>query len=109
MARSRTLLLIAALVLEAVTASPLHAQVTSASTPTEPGFADKEGKQLHAFHLTAAAPHIDGRLDDEVWTLAEAIDGFTQIDPDNMAPATQRTTVQVAYDSRYVYVAVHCL
>ncbi len=45
---------------------------------------------------------MDGRLDDEAWGLADSIDGFTQIDPDNMSAATERTTVQVAYDDRYI-------
>jgi hypothetical protein len=80
--------------------SPARAQSSAASAPTEPA--------LHAFHVAGAAPHIDGRLDDEAWALAETVDGFAQIDPDNMMPATERTTVQVAYDQRYVYVAVHC-
>jgi hypothetical protein len=76
--------------------------------PAEPAFADKAGKELHAFHITGTAPSIDGRLDDEVWQLAQSADDFVQIDPNNMAPATERTTVQVAYDARYLYVAVHC-
>ena len=89
--------------------SPSFAQSVSPAGPTEPAFADKEGKELHAFHIIGSAPKVDGRLDDEAWTLADTISGFTQIDPDNMAPATERTTVQVAFDNRYVYVAVHCL
>ena len=56
----------------------------------------------------SAAPVIDGRLDDEVWTLAERVEGFIQWDPDNMAPMTERTTLQVAYDSHYLYAAVRC-
>ncbi|HTL01478.1 MAG TPA: DUF5916 domain-containing protein [Vicinamibacterales bacterium] len=98
--------LVLALVLGA--ARNAAAQAPSASGPAEPAFADKEGKSLRAFHLVSSVPKVDGRLDDEAWTLADSIGDFTQIDPDNMAPATERTTVQVAFDSRYLYVAVHC-
>ncbi|HEV3216805.1 MAG TPA: DUF5916 domain-containing protein [Vicinamibacterales bacterium] len=95
-----------AVLLELAFAAPARAQGSAA--PAEPAVADKEGKELHAFHITGTVPRIDGRLDDEVWRLAQSADDFVQIDPDNMAPATERTTVQVAYDDRYLYVAVHC-
>src|SRR5712691_10908504 len=65
-------------------------------------------KEFHAFHIIGVPPHIDGRLDDEVWQLADSITDFVQMDPDNMAPATEQTMAQVAYDNRYIYVAVHC-
>jgi hypothetical protein len=87
-------------------AVPARAQSTE--RPAEPASADKEGKTFHAFYITGAAPRLDGRLDDEVWKLAESISDFAQMDPDNMAPATERTTVQVAYDARYIYVGVRC-
>ena len=90
-------------------------RAASAQEPADPSFAPNEpaagvkhGKVLHAFRLTGAAPVIDGRLDDEVWTLAERVEGFIQWDPDNMAPMTERTTLQVAYDSHYLYAAVRC-
>ena len=90
-------------------------RAASAQEPADPSFAPNEpaagvkhGKVLHAFRLTGAAPVIDGRLDDEVWTLAERVEGFSQWDPDNMAPMTERTTLQVAYDSHYLYAAVRC-
>ena len=107
-ARLRSLFVCLALACGLATASSVLAQSTAAPSPTEPAFADKEGKELRAFHVIGAAPKIDGRLDDEAWRLADTIEDFTQIDPDNMAPPTERTTVQVAYDDRYVYVAVHC-
>lgn len=66
-------------------------------------------KELHAFHIIAQPPPgIDGHLDDEVWHLADAVEDFTQDEPDNMAPPTERTVVQVAYDDNYLYVAAHC-
>lgn len=87
--------------------TPLLAQ--GASTGSEPLVPEKAGKELHAFHIVGSPPRIDGRLDDEVWTLAQAIDDMVQNEPDNMAPPRERTVVQVAYDDRTLYVAVQCL
>ena len=67
--------------------------------PSEPAMAVKEGKVLHAFRLgNRAVPRIDGRLDDEVWAIAEKAEGFVQWEPDNMAPLSERTVMQVVYD-----------
>jgi len=74
----------------------------------EPVVPEKVGKEFHAYHVPGQPPRIDGRLDDEVWTFAETIDDFVQNEPDNMAPPRDRTTVQVAYDDRALYVAVRC-
>ncbi len=85
-----------------------HGQATSSS---EPAAQDKIGKELHALRISATAPpiRIDGRLDDEVWSRAEAITDFVQEDPDNMAPPTERMAIRIAYDDRYLYVAVEML
>src|SRR5438067_2300895 len=74
----------------------------------EPAIAGKDGKILHAFRIATKPPTIDGLLNDEAWTLAPSTEGFVQWDPDNGEPATERTVMQVAYDDKYVYVAVHC-
>ena len=78
------------------------------SDPAEPAAAAKMGKVLRAFRITGNSPQIDGRLNEEVWALADAIDDLVQVEPDNMASPTERTVVQVAYDDRYLYVAVYC-
>jgi hypothetical protein len=74
----------------------------------EPVVPEKAGKDLHAFRIRGAAPRIDGRLDDEVWNNAQAIEDLVQEEPDNMKPPTERTVVQIAYDDRYLYLAAHC-
>jgi len=51
------------------------------------------------------APVIDGDLNDAVWQSAPEITGFTQHDPDDGKPATQKTTVKVAYDDQAIYIA----
>jgi hypothetical protein len=48
---------------------------------------------------------IDGLLDDEVWVRTPATTGFTQRDPDEGKPATERTELRVAYDNEALYIA----
>jgi hypothetical protein len=52
---------------------------------------------------------IDGRLDDEVWLRAPAATTFTQRDPDEGKPATERTELRLAYDDAALYVGVRLL
>ena len=52
-----------------------------------------------------SAVTIDGRLDDEVWRVAPKSDRFTQTDPEEGKPASERTELQVAYDAGAIYVA----
>ena len=78
------------------------------SNPAEPDVPEKAGKILRAFAITGTSPQIDGRLDEEVWAVADAIDDFVQDEPDDQARPTERTVVQVAYDDRFLYVAARC-
>ncbi len=56
---------------------------------------------------TAESIIIDGVLDEKIWQ-AEPVDGFTQNDPKDGAPATEKTHVWVAYDDKALYVAAYC-
>ena len=69
---------------------------------------EASGKQLRAFRITGESPKIDGRFDEEIWTVADKIDDFVQQEPDNMAVPGERTVIQAAYDDRYLYVAARC-
>ncbi len=51
-------------------------------------------------------PVLDGKLDDEVWRRAPAIDVFRQLRPEEGKPSSQRTEVRVAFDARALYVAI---
>jgi len=99
------LALAAGLVLVAHSASA-QAQATSGN---EPNRTHKDGKVVRALRITGTAPSIDGRLLDETWQLAEVGGGLTQRDPDNGKPMTDDTRVQIAFDDRYIYVAVRAL
>jgi hypothetical protein len=53
---------------------------------------------------TAEPMTIDGILSESVWKTAGS-GGFTQRDPQDGQPATEPTTVWVAFDKKYLYVA----
>jgi hypothetical protein len=77
------------------------------STESEPAAEDKVGKEIHALRVGAdSSIRLDGRIDDEPWQRTPVISDLQQDDPDNMAAPTEATTVRVAYDDRYVYVAM---
>src|ERR1051325_91884 len=77
----------------------------------EPAADDKAGKEIHALRINGRfdSIRVDGRLDDEAWMQAQAIDDLVQEDPDNMKAPTERTTVRVAYDDRFIYVGMEML
>src|SRR5690349_9268077 len=58
---------------------------------------------FHATRVTKA-PAIDGDLSDDAWKNAEELTGFTQHDPDDEKPATQKTVVKIVYDNDAIYV-----
>lgn len=97
------------LVVVAVTVSvPVLAQpaVRTSAVRGEPSVPEKDGKEIQAYYVGETPPRIDGKLDDEIWQKAQAIEDMVQNDPDNMKPPTERTVVKIAYDNRSVYVGV---
>jgi len=47
---------------------------------------------------------IDGAPGEAAWSVAPAITGFTQVDPDEGLPGSQRTEVRLLYDDQALYV-----
>lgn len=56
---------------------------------------------------TESPPTVDGRLDDPVWAGAARLERFVQQSPRDGAPATEETTVWIAYDSEHLYLGFH--
>ena len=54
----------------------------------------------------ARPPVVDGVLDDAVWRDAAMLDSFTQQEPNDGAPATERTEVHLLYDAQHLYIGV---
>ena len=63
-------------------------------------------KTMTAVRVNSPPPKIDGVLDDEVWQYTPAFTGFTQKEPNEGEPATESTTVQVAYDDEALYIGI---
>ena len=51
-------------------------------------------------------PSIDGRLDEAVWQQAPVMTGFTQREPSDGQPASERTEVRVIFDDAALYLGV---
>ena len=51
---------------------------------------------------------VDGRLDDPIYEVVPAIDGFVQQLPDEGAPATEPTELWLLFDDDNVYVSARC-
>jgi hypothetical protein len=65
--------------------------------------------QLSATRLgDDAPPLLDGRVDEAVWLKAPAFSSFTQQDPAEGAPATERTEVRVVYSPTHIYLGIIC-
>ena len=64
-----------------------------------------EKKQYKATRISTP-PVINGVLDDETWNEGTWIDDFTQFQPYNGRPASQRTTFKILFDDNNLYVAV---
>ena len=87
-----------------VLAAPGRAQtlVADAGAPRRVGAAPAPAAP-RAVRATGAL-RLDGRLDEAAWASAETIEGFTQREPNEGAPATQRTVVRLVYDDAAFYV-----
>ncbi len=72
------------------------------------GFAQSKKRTYKAAEVRGKAPVIDGRLNDKVWKLVSWDTGFTQFEPYNGNPPTQKTAFKVLFDNNNLYVAVRC-
>ncbi|HUE97220.1 MAG TPA: DUF5916 domain-containing protein, partial [Longimicrobiaceae bacterium] len=83
--------------------APLLAQFGDEGAPVAPTSHAESAPRASA--VRADQPiSIDGRLTEAVWASAPAITGFTQLDPVEGAPGTQRTEVRIAYDDNAIYI-----
>ncbi len=89
-------------------AAPAHAQMDGPDTVSHPPAHGMRAAApvLEAVRLTGQEPRIDGVLDDPAWQEAPVATGFQQFQPDEGAPATQRTEARVLYGDDALYVAI---
>lgn len=67
--------------------------------------AEPAARVVAAAPLEGPPPRIDGRLGEPAWAAAPVITGFTQRDPIEGAPPSQRTEIRILFDDHGVYVA----
>jgi len=72
---------------------PRELPVTSTASPT-----------AAVASRAAAAPVLDGKLDDAAWQTAQSIDKFLEYEPNQGAETRFRTDVRVVHDEKYLYV-----
>ena len=56
----------------------------------------------------ATPPRLDGLVEEELWRSISPASGFVQQNPDEGAPATERTEVRIAFDDRNLYFGIVC-
>ena len=54
--------------------------------------------------VITTSPVIDGRLDDAAWRAATVFSGFTQREPQEGAPTSERTEVRLLTDGEALYI-----
>jgi hypothetical protein len=82
----------------------LHAQTPSAGAaePARAGHSKFVPSAMAARRTAAIA--VDGKLGDAGWEAATPVTNFTQFDPEQGKPATQRTEVRFVYDDEALYI-----
>jgi len=80
----------------------------AAPFPTTRAQAPTDGSRIARAARTELPPRLDGTLDDPLWASAPLISDFRQREPRETQPATENTEVRILYDSRHLYIGVHC-
>jgi hypothetical protein len=93
----------------AVAASGVFAFPALAQAPARPAPSAAPPTGAASLPLSHAARakgsiNLDGKLDEPAWADAPVTDRFTQIDPNEGQPASERTEVRVLYDDDALYV-----
>ena len=66
-----------------------------------------QGKTIRVRKI-AAKIHIDGKLDEPVWSQLTPITDFTQTNPDLGAPGSEKTEAFIFYDDEKIYFGFRC-
>ncbi len=67
----------------------------------------KDAKQINACYIESPIK-MDGILNESVWDMAEIATDFIQTEPEEGAPATEKTEVRILYDTENLYIGVTC-
>src|SRR3990172_10651674 len=73
-----------------------------------PAFSQETARRQARAARVEEAPVIDGLVEEEIWSRAEAIAGFVQAEPHEGEAATQNTEVRILYDDSTLHVGAIC-
>ena len=62
------------------------------------------GRPLHQAGPLNGSIELDGFLNDAAWASAQVISGFTQVDPEEGSPVSERTEVRILFDRDALYI-----
>jgi hypothetical protein len=101
--------LVSALTLASAAAAQSEAEVVAAEDDAPAVASSTSGAYTHSAPVARAvrlnqSVTVDGRLDDAGWGAAPVISGFTQLDPFEGQPVSQRTEVRIVFDDDALYV-----
>jgi len=63
-------------------------------------------KRIYTTQKLVKKPVIDGRIEDDAWSVVEWSGNFTEKDPDEGTPPEYDTQFKIMYDDKYLYVAI---
>ena len=87
----------------------LATTASAQSTTTAPILTrDADGKPVVRATRAETPLRIDGRLDEDIYSVVEAVGTFVQQEPDEGQPATEKTEAWVLFDDDYIYVSARC-
>jgi hypothetical protein len=95
--------------LTAVTAWAVPLAQAQEDPAPPPAPASSEARRHAAAPMVLATPvagdiHLDGRLDEPIWATGTPLTGFTQYDPNEGQPASERTEVRVLLGNDALYI-----
>ncbi len=64
-------------------------------------------KQISACYIESSIK-LDGILDETCWKMSEVVTDFIQQEPEEGAPATEKTEVRIIYNTENLYIGVIC-
>ena len=67
----------------------------------------QDGRAMRAVRA-AVPPVLDGLLTEAIWAQAEPVSDFLQKDPQEGAPASEKTEVRILFDTQHIYVGIFC-
>jgi hypothetical protein len=79
-----------------------------ADAADQPTVSIRQGPNAPTVRAVRGTIRLDGRLDEAIYTATEAIGSFVQQEPDETAPATEKTEAWVFFDDDMIYVAARC-